>query len=423
MKRLLATVATSFIASFALAAYSFAGAWVQDINGYRYQNDDGTFKQNEWVQDTDKRWFYLGDNGYMLCDQWVDNTYYVGSDGAMLVDTITPDFYKVGKDGRYIAEDQPIESMELTISRNGNDVSVIVEPGGGYSLDTFSILPNDRIELYLVAQQGRYFGISVASQIKLNGAKYERATRTDKLKHLRLTVALQDSEQIAADRAKRDKESEEWVNQHKAQLDLIIAYINASDDENAVRAIRDLLKDIPVRRFKYDTGNNYGIYAWSLKDSNSVAPRFYYGSFVDSKTEGVLCDREGFGTEYRIFDTNPSSKYDYVVFRGEWHNDAPNGSGGEYRHDKMGIDNLKISGNYVDWYEDGEMTRHYTAKGLTFTYNVVNRMPVSVGANGIVASDVSGGEKYYLHLNDTVQTALLEYTGYQKGNSSSVRTN
>ena len=71
MKRLLATVATSFIASFALAAYSFAGAWVQDINGYRYQNDDGTFKQNEWVQDTDKRWFYLGDNGYMLCDQWI----------------------------------------------------------------------------------------------------------------------------------------------------------------------------------------------------------------------------------------------------------------------------------------------------------------------------------------------------------------
>ena len=76
----------------------------------------------------------------------------------------------------------------------------------------------------------------------------------------------------------------------------------------------------------------------------------YYGGLVESKREGIEYDREGTGIEYKFFVTDPGKKYDYAIFRGEWHNDAPNGPGTEYRHDKTGIDNLQISGNYVDEY-------------------------------------------------------------------------
>ena len=163
----------------------------------------------------------------------------------------------------------------------------------------------------------------------------------------------------------------------------------------------------------------WGLYA----KSGLQGPLFYYGGLIESKREGVYCDREGYGTEYKLFNTTPSSEYDYAVFRGEWHNDAPNGPGSEYRHGKVGRDSVRIAGNYIDWYEDGEMIRDYSEKGLKFIYNVVNRMPVSIEADDIVASAVSNGQKYYLHMYNIVQTALMEYTGYKRGNASSVRTN
>ena len=423
MNKFYTASAVSFLASCAITITSFAGTWVQDASGYRYQNDDGSFKQSEWVQDTDNRWFYIGDTGYMLHDQWIDGTYYVGSDGAMLKDTTTPDFYKVDKDGKYIPEDKAIESMELTISRNGNDVSFIVAPGGGYSVESFSILPNDRIEMYLVAQKGYYFGIGKASQITLHGAKFEKATRVDSQRHMRMTVALQDRAQTEAERENRNFESDEWAKAHKAELDLLIAYIQANDDVNAVQEIRKMTSGITVARFKYIREDGVGLYGYNLTNNNNNPCNVYCGGLIESKRENVLCDREGAGKQYRINITNPSSNYDYLVFRGEWHNDSPNGPGNEYRHDKTGKDDLRISGNYVDWYEDGTMTRHYDEKDLTFTYTVTNRQPVTIEGEDIVATTHKNGEKYNLHLYNCVQTALTEYTGYQKGNGSAVRTN
>ena len=421
--RKICTAVTTALASGVLAFSSFAGTWVSDANGYRYQNEDGTFVQRDWIKDTGGRWFYIGDAGYMLHDQWIDGTYYVGSDGAMLTDTTTPDFYKVGKDGKYIAEDKPIEHMELTISRNGNDVSVIVEPGGGYTLESYSILTNDRLEVYLAAQKGYYFGIGKASQITLNGAKYESANRMDAMKHLRMTVALKDDEQIAADYESGNAKADEWVTAHTAELNLLIAYIQAGDNTNAIQIIHKLMNDHPVARFKYLTGEGVGLYGWGLTNSNNNPCNIYYGGLKDSTRQNVLCDREGNGTSYKLYVTNPSSQYDYLVFNGAWHNDAPNGPGSEYRHSKTGQDDLSISGNYMDWYEDGAMTRHYSKNDLTFHYTVQNRIPVSTGANGLVDTVNQNGTKYSLYLYDTVQTALMEYTGYQKGNGSGVRTN
>ena len=92
------------IASMFFCLSSFAGQWQQDGIGWRYQNDDGSYVTNAWHQDPDQLWYYLGPDGYMLHDQWINGMYYVGSNGAMLKNTVTPDGYRVGADGAWIQD-------------------------------------------------------------------------------------------------------------------------------------------------------------------------------------------------------------------------------------------------------------------------------------------------------------------------------
>lgn len=47
-----------------------------------------------------KGWYYIGDDGKAVKDQWVGN-YYLGSDGIMVTSTWTPDGYYVGEDGAW----------------------------------------------------------------------------------------------------------------------------------------------------------------------------------------------------------------------------------------------------------------------------------------------------------------------------------
>ncbi|MBR4314513.1 MAG: zinc-ribbon domain-containing protein [Lachnospiraceae bacterium] len=56
---------------------------------------------NQW-QEYNGDWYYLGSDGNIVKNKWVDNEYYVDKDGKMLKDTITPDGYKVDKNGKYI---------------------------------------------------------------------------------------------------------------------------------------------------------------------------------------------------------------------------------------------------------------------------------------------------------------------------------
>lgn len=56
---------------------------------------------NKW-QEYDGNWYYLGSDGNIVKNKWVDNEYYVDKDGKMLKDTTTPDGYKVDKNGKYI---------------------------------------------------------------------------------------------------------------------------------------------------------------------------------------------------------------------------------------------------------------------------------------------------------------------------------
>lgn len=63
---------------------SYAGQWQRDTYGYRYQNDDGSYKVG-WHQDIDGKWYYL------------DN-----QSGYMLTNTTTPDGFLVAENGEWI---------------------------------------------------------------------------------------------------------------------------------------------------------------------------------------------------------------------------------------------------------------------------------------------------------------------------------
>lgn len=132
----------------------------------------------------------------------------------------------------------------------------------------------------------------------------------------------------------------------------------------------------------------------------------YYGDLKDGIEEGI-------GTMYRI---DISDNQDCGYFTGKWHEGAPNGYGEERIYLTNG--NLIVNtGNYVDWYQDGDMTSVFcladSDNRKTFHYKVVDRFPVNIdtrqnkkGICGIVAFPEEGGENTYLTFYDTAQTAL-----------------
>lgn len=65
---------------------SWAGQWQQNEVGWWYQNDDGSFPTDQWLE-IDGKQYYFDSNGYMLAN------------------TTTPDGYQVGTDGTWIEAD------------------------------------------------------------------------------------------------------------------------------------------------------------------------------------------------------------------------------------------------------------------------------------------------------------------------------
>lgn len=66
-----------------LKVYAAADGWTKErSNWYYYAN--GRQVENEWRKGDSGNWFYLGDDGAMLTNSWVDSEYYVNEQGAMV---------------------------------------------------------------------------------------------------------------------------------------------------------------------------------------------------------------------------------------------------------------------------------------------------------------------------------------------------
>lgn len=97
MKKICLTVAMAAVMTFSAAGMAFAGQWIQDTAGWKYQNDDASFHVNGW--------------------QWVENKcYYFTPEGYCLLNTTTPDGYTVDASGAWtvdgVVQVQQVEPQE-----------------------------------------------------------------------------------------------------------------------------------------------------------------------------------------------------------------------------------------------------------------------------------------------------------------------
>lgn len=196
---------------------------------------------------------------------------------------------------------------------------------------------------------------------------------------------------------------QEFLNTYRDYLDTLISY---SQEDNNITVLTEmekikyeqLLVNLYGNTFCYPSDTGIG-----LKIQNNY---LYYGELVNGKAEG-----HGKAYNANISKKRNAERYGYFV--GEWHNDAPNGSGEEFSYLNNGISTNHIKGNYVNWYQDGDMTcSHYSHnKVRTLHYTVVNKFPVAIdtkvnkqGTCTVVAypEEQNGG---YLTFYDTAQTA------------------
>lgn len=118
------TKMTRLTAVFGAACLLSAGAsmtamadWVQQGNDWLYLDNSGNRVTNEWRQ-SNGYYFYLGSDGVMARDQWVDDEYYVDINGVRVTDRwiysedgsgSAPDpdggWFYVGSNGRILSEE------------------------------------------------------------------------------------------------------------------------------------------------------------------------------------------------------------------------------------------------------------------------------------------------------------------------------
>ena len=164
---------------------------------------------------------------------------------------------------------------------------------------------------------------------------------------------------------------------------------------------KDLLSAIPQKEYCYPASEETAL--------KIQATHLYYGNLSGGKAKGN-------GTAYNSLNKErDSSTYRYGYYSGMWNNNAPNGYGVEYFYSNRPGSVTYTSGNYVNWYQDGDMTTvsNNSNKNLikTYHYKVVDKFPVSIGTEkssrvncSVVAypEENNGG---FLTFYDTAQTA------------------
>lgn len=307
MRKSIIAISIGFlILSFPAVAYG--AGWASSSEGYRWQNNDGTFARNEW------RWIDSDSDGLAEC-------YYFGDDSILLTNAVTPD----------------------------------------------------------------------GSSVDVNGA-------------WNIGDVVQKKEGIIDENT--------WIDQHRVELeDFARRAENREDDFLFVLADKLLENPFEGENITYQATTGKFIQV-KKKIAGRNCKCVYYGEM-----NGPLIS--GQGTLYRSYESTSNSSGDkslsYTLYRGAWQNGAPNGYGEEYHRPAKDANNTThIRGNYLNWYQSGEMTSNYIYHGehYTYHYNVVDGIPVPVGqaicASGVicnVAAYPEEGGTGFVTFYDSVQTA------------------
>ena len=97
--------------------------WVQDENGWKYRNEDGTYSKNQWVQ-LDS-WFYFNENGYAECNGWKKikgKWYYFDKDCRMKTGWLEEEkkWYYLNSDGEMVTGLQTISGQTYYFASDGH---------------------------------------------------------------------------------------------------------------------------------------------------------------------------------------------------------------------------------------------------------------------------------------------------------------
>lgn len=83
--------------------------WLQEDGGWRFYNGDtGLPIRNDWLHDTDEKWYWFNGAGIMITNTWYQyngDWYYLGADGAMVKGTLIAEsgkFYCLDSEGKMV---------------------------------------------------------------------------------------------------------------------------------------------------------------------------------------------------------------------------------------------------------------------------------------------------------------------------------
>lgn len=134
MRRKIVTVGLAMAICLLVTFTAFAGQWLQDTTGWKYQDDDGSFPINQW-KDIDGKQYYFNENGYMLSN------------------TATPDGFMIGKDGSVIGKKYIENPFGIPVSvshKLGKEQSIIIQtydPLFGSTYVTYNTRGNDKLSM------------------------------------------------------------------------------------------------------------------------------------------------------------------------------------------------------------------------------------------------------------------------------------
>ncbi len=140
-KQMITTVLAAAMAV-SMGITSFAGQWVSDTTGWRWQEDDGSYLSGTW------EWLDGNQDGIAEC-------YYFGADGYMLHDTETPDGYTVNSDGAWTADG------EVQIREQNTEEEY------DYSYDRYDIIGT------YSSEDGEYVELNIGTGNSLAGLFYD----------------------------------------------------------------------------------------------------------------------------------------------------------------------------------------------------------------------------------------------------------
>lgn len=135
MRRRWITAMAAGLMTVAMTMNVFAGQWQQDIGGWWYQSDNGSYLKDGW--------------------NWVDGKcYYFNNDGYCLQNAQTPDGYTVDAGGAWIV-DGVVQTQKNQEQAKSSDVQ----------FDNISFTVPDGFEMYASDEQGVYFANADASSV------------------------------------------------------------------------------------------------------------------------------------------------------------------------------------------------------------------------------------------------------------------